>query len=171
MKIALDFLEQFIVKNGIGGTCLNGGRGRVYHKWCHAMTPVILSQILRYFPAFHVAILVKYPALIGFLRSTFDIYWSLALQFSYILKGLSEGSALASNKFQQQMKFCSALCRSVTSSFGLLSVLGDYGWEELSGNEVAHIKTTWFTIFDPTFTYILTPKGSNKAFLKYHFNF
>ena len=27
MKIALDFLEQFIVKNGVEGTCLNRGRG------------------------------------------------------------------------------------------------------------------------------------------------
>ena len=37
--------------------------------------------------------------------------------------------------------------------------------------QVAGMKTTFFTIFDPTWTHILFPNGQNKEFLKQHFNF
>ena len=37
-------------------------------------------------------------------------------------------------------------------------------------NLVADMKTTFFAIFDPARTYIFTPKGPNKEFLKQHFS-
>ena len=37
--------------------------------------------------------------------------------------------------------------------------------ENWVGNKVASIKTTFFAIFDPTWTHSLAPKGPNKGFL------
>ena len=37
-------------------------------------------------------------------------------------------------------------------------------------SKVAGVKTTFFAIFDPIWTYILAPKGPNKEFLKQHFS-
>ena len=68
-------------------------------------------------------------------------------------------------------------CISVSSSSSLLSVLGDYGFSELCfrenwvGSREAGMKTTFFVIFDPTWTHILVPKGPNKEFLKQHFSY
>ena len=39
------------------------------------------------------------------------------------------------------------------------------------GSEVAGMKMFFFAIFDPTWTHILAPKGSNLEFLKQNFNF
>ena len=38
------------------------------------------------------------------------------------------------------------------------------------GSKVAGIKTTFFAIFDPTWTHSLAPKDPNKEFLKELFN-
>ena len=42
--------------------------------------------------------------------------------------------------------------------------------ENWVGSKVAGMKTTFFAIFDPTWTHILAPKGPNKEFLKEHFS-
>ena len=42
--------------------------------------------------------------------------------------------------------------------------------ENWVGSKVAGMKTTFFTIFDPTFTHSLAPEGPNKEFLKEHFS-
>ena len=42
--------------------------------------------------------------------------------------------------------------------------------ENWVGSKVAGMKTTFFAIFDPTWTHILAPKGPNKEFLKQHFS-
>ena len=79
----------------------------------------------------------------GFLTSTFDIYWSLALQFLHITVRLSECSflfAVASNWFQQKMNFCNILSRSVSSSFSLLNVL-DRPWHNTWAVACAHAIT------------------------------
>ena len=39
------------------------------------------------------------------------------------------------------------------------------------GSEMAGIKTGFFSIFNPTWTHILAPKGLNMEFLKQNFNF
>ena len=59
---------------------------------------------------------------------------SLPLQFSCITVRLSESSflfAIAGDQFQQKMNFCSILCRSVSSNFSLLKVIGYYDCKEL----------------------------------------
>ena len=38
------------------------------------------------------------------------------------------------------------------------------------GSKVAGMKTTFFTIFDQTWTHILAPKDPKKEFLKQHFS-
>ena len=38
------------------------------------------------------------------------------------------------------------------------------------GGKVAGMKTTYFAIFDPTWTHILPQKGPDKEFLKQHFS-
>ena len=45
--------------------------------------------------------------------------------------------------------------------------------ENWVGSEVAEMKTTFFDIFDPTWTHLLAPKSpsSNNQFLKQQFNF
>ena len=42
--------------------------------------------------------------------------------------------------------------------------------EHWVGSKVAGMKTTFFAIFDPTWTHILAPQGPNKEFLKQHFS-
>ena len=42
--------------------------------------------------------------------------------------------------------------------------------EDWVGSKVAGMKTTFFVIFDPTWTHILASKGPHKEFLKQHFN-
>ena len=42
--------------------------------------------------------------------------------------------------------------------------------ENWVGSKVAGIKATFFAIFDPTWTHILTPKCLNKELHKQHFN-
>ena len=42
--------------------------------------------------------------------------------------------------------------------------------EKWVGSKVAGMKTTFFAIFDTTWTHILAPKGLNKEFLKQHFS-
>ena len=39
------------------------------------------------------------------------------------------------------------------------------------GSEMAGIKTVFLSIFKPTWTHILAPKGLNMEFLKQNFNF
>ena len=58
-------------------------------KW----TLVFLSQTFRNFSAFS-ALLVILGIFVGFLKRTFGFYWSLALNFSYIMVRLSEGRFL-----------------------------------------------------------------------------
>ena len=43
--------------------------------------------------------------------------------------------------------------------------------ENCVGSEVAGMKIAFFAIFDPTWTHIFVPKGSNMDFLKQNFNF
>ena len=43
--------------------------------------------------------------------------------------------------------------------------------ENWVGSKVAGMKTTFFAIFDPTWTHILAPKGPNIELLKQNFNF
>ena len=75
------------------------------------------------------------------------------------------------------MKSRSFLCQLVRSSFSLLSVFGDYRCKGFCflgnwvGRKVVRMKTTFFAIFDPTWTHNLTPKGTNKEFSKQYFNF
>ena len=38
------------------------------------------------------------------------------------------------------------------------------------GSKVVYMKTTFFTIFDPTWTHSLASKGTNREFLKEHFS-
>ena len=42
--------------------------------------------------------------------------------------------------------------------------------ENWAGSKVADMKTTIFAIFDPTWTYILAPKGPNNELLKEYFS-
>ena len=42
--------------------------------------------------------------------------------------------------------------------------------ENCGGSKLAVMKTTFFAIFDPTWTHILAPKDPNKEFLKEHFS-
>ena len=42
--------------------------------------------------------------------------------------------------------------------------------ENWVSSRVADMKTTFFAIFDPTWTHSLAPKGSNKEFLAEHFS-
>ena len=49
--------------------------------------------------------------------------------------------------FSKKMNFCSVLCRPVSTSFSLFSVLGDHGFKNMflgkTGSEVAGMKITF----------------------------
>ena len=69
-------------------------------------------------------------------------------------------------------------CRSASLSLSLLSVLRGYGCsviflrENWGGSKVVvGMKTIFFAIFDPIWTYIFVPKDPNKELFKQNFSF
>ena len=44
-------------------------------------------------------------------------------------------------------------------------------WENLVGSKVVAGMNTFFAIFDPIWTHIMTPKDPNKEFFKYNVSF
>ena len=92
--------------------------------------------------------------------------FSSCVQFSCIMVRLSQGTffAVGGDSFQWKMNLCSILCRSVSSTFSLLSVLRDYVKIWFQGKLVVR----WLVQKQPFLPFLTQPKSSNNYFLEKH---